>query len=201
MKITCVGTNMSPSDIVWIIYSLDKPSSQKVIYSDSIYLGDSSKKYLVESLQAIDAKTGLTTLTSHLNIMNIDEQDMANGYECVCNIYKRCINTNHAKANATLSLLQLTTSKNEFDLMSCGFYFTLLIYYEAVNQQMGLLCQESAYKTAEFTLIFLTVFSLIFASIFIHFSQESWSNLFDFDLKSSIQFTLILFKELCSKHF
>jgi len=173
MKITCVGTNMNPSDIVWIIYSLDKPSSQKVIYSDSIYLGDSSKKYLVESLQAIDAGTGLTTLTSHLNIMNVDEKDLSNGYECVCNIYKRCINTNHAKANATLSLLQLTTSINKFTLKMFGFYLNLSLYYEAVNQQMGILCQESAYKTAEFILIFLSVFSLILASIFIHFSQES----------------------------
>jgi hypothetical protein len=152
---------------------LDKPSSQKVIYSDSIYLGDSSKKYLVESLQAIDAQTGLTTLTSHLNIMNIDEQDMSNGYECVCNIYKRCINTNHAKANATLTLLELTTGIKNLIKIYLAFYFNISLNYEAVNQQMGMLCQNSAYKTAEFVLIFLSVFSLIFASIFFHFSQES----------------------------
>lgn len=104
VKITCLGTNMTPADIVWIVYMLNNPTTQQVIFSDNNYIGNSSRKYSIESKQLSD-----TVLSSSLTIFNIQPSDILKGYECVCNIYKKCSNTNHAFANTSLVQVELTT--------------------------------------------------------------------------------------------
>lgn len=110
LKMTCIGINISPPDIVWIVYTVANPFDQRVIYSDSNYIGNSSRKYSIESEIISESLIG-TSLT----IYDVQESDELYGYQCVCNIYKRCSNTNHAKANATIVALMLTTTSNIFN--------------------------------------------------------------------------------------
>lgn len=106
-KLTCIGNYLSVGDVVWIVKSLENPLNQRVIYSDNSYIGSSSRKYSVDSSILAD-----NSILSSLTILNLNELDSLYSYECVCNIYKRCSNTNHAKADATLVVLsQTTTSK------------------------------------------------------------------------------------------
>ena len=63
-------------------------------------------KYYVESSHGHNR-----TLNVSLVLFNIEESDVYYGYECVCNIYKRCSTSNHAKANATLIAIKITTSE------------------------------------------------------------------------------------------
>ncbi|RNA22161.1 hypothetical protein BpHYR1_014929, partial [Brachionus plicatilis] len=104
IKMTCKGQNLSPADIVWIVYSIKSPFEQRVIFSDNIYIGNSSRKYSIETELISD-----DFLTTSLNIHNVDKNDELFGYQCVCNIYKRCSTTNHAKANASIVAVMLTT--------------------------------------------------------------------------------------------
>lgn len=104
IKMTCKGYNLSPADIVWIVYSIKNPFEQRVIFSDNIYIGNSSRKYSIET-ELISEQQLATSLSIH----NVVESDEIFGYQCVCNIYKRCSTTNHAKANASIVAIRLTT--------------------------------------------------------------------------------------------
>ena len=138
LKLTCFGQNLNITDIVWIKYLISNPSSKLVIYSDNSYmlreendqelqlkaiqsyfysnnlnlsndtfvsLASKNLKYYVESSHGYNR-----TLNASLVIFNIQEADTFYGYECVCNIYKRCSTSNHAKANASLIAIKITTS-------------------------------------------------------------------------------------------
>lgn len=108
VKLTCQGSNLSPADVVWIVYLISDPLHQRVVYSESTYIGNSSRKYSIES-ELISESTQPSTRTS-LTIYDVQDLDVLYGYQCVCNIYKRCSNTNHAKANSTLIAISLSTN-------------------------------------------------------------------------------------------
>lgn len=107
IKLTCYGTYLHISDLVWIVSSISNPLDQRVIYSDNSYIGSSSRKYSIDTSLLTD-----NSLSSTLTILNVNEFDALNSYECVCNIYKRCSNANHAKAKANIVLLKVTTTSN-----------------------------------------------------------------------------------------
>ena len=114
---TCIGTNLNPSDIVWIVNSNSNPiGAKKVIYSDNIYIGDSARKYSIEIINSIGSNTSnipgvFNMLQTSLTIYDINQQDILNTYECVCNIYKKCSNANHAMDNSSLVLMKLTNCR------------------------------------------------------------------------------------------
>ena len=106
LKLTCLGSNLGTSDIVWMKYSLSNPEDKKVIYSDGNYIDEElAKKYSVDS-----RPDKHNSLVSTLTLFNIQETDILNGYECVCNIYKRCTNSNQAKANTSIIKIKMMTS-------------------------------------------------------------------------------------------
>lgn len=113
---TCIGENLGPGDIVWIVYAIKNPLEQRVIFSDNSYLGNSSRKFSIETELLDDKK-----LAASLTIYNIDENDELNGYQCVCNIYKKCSNTNHAKANASIITIRLTTPASNLHIFEYLF--------------------------------------------------------------------------------
>ena len=133
LKLTCIGENLNLTDIVWIKYLISNPMTQRVIFSDNDYMlyehnnndesqqravqsyfqhkGSSetthkSLKYFVESTPNFNGSINVSLI-----LFNIQESDIFYGYECVCNIYKRCSSSNHAKANTTLIAIKVTTSK------------------------------------------------------------------------------------------
>ncbi len=71
-------------------------------------LASKNLKYYVESSHGFNR-----TLNVSLVLFNIQEADIFYGYECVCNIYKRCSTSNHAKANASLVAIKITTSNSK----------------------------------------------------------------------------------------
>ena len=106
LKLTCLGSNLGISDIVWIKYLLSNPEDKKVIYTDGNYIDEElAKKYSVDTQPEKH-----NNLVSTLTLFNIQETDILNGYECVCNIYKRCTNSNQAKANTSIIKIKLITS-------------------------------------------------------------------------------------------
>lgn len=104
IKMTCKGQNLGPADIVWIVYSIKNPLEKHVIFSDNIYIGNSSRKYSIET-ELISEKL----LATSLRIYNVEEDDEKFGYQCVCNIYRRCSTANHAKSNASIVTVQRST--------------------------------------------------------------------------------------------
>ena len=95
--LTCTAQNMRRVDVVWMKYLLDNSRVVKAIYSDRKYIGHADDKYLVRI-----AEHSNDSLTTSLTIFNVRKEDLRYAYKCECNIYKRCSNTNRAKANATI---------------------------------------------------------------------------------------------------
>ncbi len=119
VRMTCIGTNLNPSDVVWIVNSFSSSISKKVIYSDNTYIGDSARKYSIEIINSIGSNASnlpgvFNMLQTSLIVYDINQQDVLNSYECVCNIYKKCSNTNHAMDNSSLVLIKPINSKNIF---------------------------------------------------------------------------------------
>jgi hypothetical protein len=92
VTITCRGYNLKSVDIVWLTYLTTNFNSEKAIYSDNKYLGNSANKYFINITQLPN-----DTLASSLTVFNVQQQDFNLAYRCECNIYKRCSNTNHAR--------------------------------------------------------------------------------------------------------
>ncbi len=167
VKLTCVGTNLNPSDIVWIVSVPSYPiAMQKVIYSDSTYIGDSSRKYSIEITNIVSKielnisnetdKVVQNRLNTSLIIHDIQEQDFMYGYECVCNIYKKCSNTNHAMANASLFLTQ-----------------TPFAFMSNLNITNAGSCLNGFYNQTQYILVLLSLVLLIGSSIMLHYSDPS----------------------------
>lgn len=83
--------------------------NRNVVFSDNNYIGNSSLKYFVECSTAesgdatatSSSSSGEVVTTSSLTVRDVTEQDMMAVYECVCNIYKKCVNQ-AVSSNATL---------------------------------------------------------------------------------------------------
>lgn len=88
---------MGRIDVVWMIYLIENSNIVKAIYSDKKYIGAAATKYMVKI-----AEHENNTLTTSLTIYNVTKEDLLYAYKCECNIYKRCSNTNRAKANTTI---------------------------------------------------------------------------------------------------
>lgn len=114
VKLTCTGLNLSPVDLVWIVHFPDsatttdsktplvKQYNRNVVFSDNNYIGNSSLKYFVEcSTESSAVVGGDVVTTSSLTVRDVNEHDMMAVYECVCNIYKKCVNQ-AVSSNATL---------------------------------------------------------------------------------------------------
>lgn len=95
--LTCNAENMGRIDVVWMIYLIQNSNIVKAIYSDKKYIGAAATKYMVKI-----AEHENNTLTTSLTIYNVTKEDLLYAYKCECNIYKRCSNTNRAKANTTI---------------------------------------------------------------------------------------------------
>ncbi|CAF0726651.1 unnamed protein product [Brachionus calyciflorus] len=161
LKMTCIGENLSPADIVWIVYSINNPSEQRVIFSDSIYVGNSSRKYSIETELMNDK-----LLATSLSIYNVQENDELFGYQCVCNIYKKCSMTNHAKSNASIVAIRPTTPPNSLDEsfsfhIICTMIFGCLLLWIFNMQYVVRLNLKNDLKTINLVLIIVdTIFEL-----------------------------------------
>ena len=97
ITITCLADHMSRVDVVWLRYKIDDPRLVRPIFSDRKYIGKASAKYLVNIFELKN-----DTLKTSMTIYDINKEDFMYAYKCECNIYKRCSNTNRARANTTL---------------------------------------------------------------------------------------------------
>lgn len=106
--LVCKAEYMRRIDVVWLIYSLQNANKVKAIYSDRKYIGNSAGKYLVRIAEGANE-----TLTTSLTIFNVKAKDFTYAYKCECNIYKRCSNTNRAKANMTIREISAIRNYNQ----------------------------------------------------------------------------------------
>jgi hypothetical protein len=106
---------MRKIDVVWMIYLIENSNVVKAIYSDKKYIGASASKYLVQIGEHEN-----NSLTTSLTIYNVAKEDLVYAYKCECNIYKRCSNTNRAKANTTIK--QIPHPSKYFANLSAEMY-------------------------------------------------------------------------------
>jgi hypothetical protein len=129
--LTCFGANLNPSDIVWIVNSNSSSIRKKVIYSDNTYIGDASRKYSIEIINSIGSNVSnlpevFNMLQTSLIIYDINHQDILNSYECVCNIYKKCSNANHAMDNSSLVLIK-SINNSKYILRIIQIYHVIIL--------------------------------------------------------------------------
>ena len=113
MSIICYGSNLSPTDIVWLYYPKGNATFTKVIYSDDAYAPVSMNKFSVD----FNFSSETNILTTTLTFNKTSFEDSLFTYQCACNVYKTCSSGYKATAEAFLQTISTTTtSKTFFDI-------------------------------------------------------------------------------------
>ncbi len=164
----CHGVHMRRVDVVWLIFSIHNSQIVRAIYSDKKYIGNAASKYHVNIAEDYDNDT----LTTSLTIFDLQPDDLRYAYKCECNIYKRCSNTNRAKANVTIKEMPLLK-------------FEILSLISSNVTRMFAYCNEGAINTAQYFLIVLTVLVTSAGTFLLYLSYKSWMILiFEFYISS-----------------
>ncbi len=152
----CHGAHMRRVDVVWLIYSIQNPQIVRAIYSDKKYIGNSTSKYHVNIAEDYETDT----LTTSLTILDVQPDDFKFAYKCECNIYKRCSNTNRAKANVTIKEMQFLKYDNQ---SFSSFNVSRIFSY----------CNAGSINTAQYFLIIMTVLITSAGTFLLYFSYKS----------------------------
>lgn len=184
ITITCLGEHMSRVDVVWLRYKIDNPRLVRPIFSDRKYIGKASAKYHVNIFELKN-----DTIRTSMTIFDIEKDDFLHAYKCECNIYKRCSNTNRARANTTLveiPRVEVTNISFTYDnltgkaLKDKIVQLSLITKKKILFKEFGLFsyCYEGAINTSQYFLIVISALVISGATFLLYFSSESKKILF-----------------------
>ena len=146
-------------DVVWLIYSIENSQIVKAIYSDKKYIGNAASKYQIQIAEETENDTLITSLT----IFDVQPIDLKFAYKCECNIYKRCSNTNRAKANVTIKEIPLVVRNKIGSLNLSALNGTRMFAY----------CNGGSVNSVQYFLIILTALVTAGATFLLYFSYTS----------------------------